>query len=94
MKRYKARIMYHEGAGQDVYLCSDVDNAQPNVCNQDGFPIEAVKHLSRCACNCQTCRADVTHNRHVASCMVGKAQEYLEEHVIEKTLYGGPITHD
>ncbi len=69
-------------------------DTQAKVCNQDGFPIEAVKHLSRCACNCQTCRADVTHNRHMASCMVGKAQEYLEEDVIEKALYGGLITHD
>ena len=57
--------------------------------DMDEFPLECVKHLASCSCNCQQSGPDVTHNKHVRSCMVGKAQKYLGIKVAEKPLYSG-----
>ena len=46
-----------------------------------------VEHTARCSCNCQWSATDVEQNRHVQSCMVGKAQLILGQVVSEKPLY-------
>ena len=48
-----------------------------------------VEHTAKCSCNCQQSGIDVDENRHVKSCMVGKAQQMLGQQVTEKPLYGG-----
>lgn len=44
---------------------------------RDSFPMEAVRHLSRCVCHCQRTGPEVDANAHLESCMVGQAQKYL-----------------
>ena len=53
------------------------------------FPMDCVAHLSRCTCHCQHSAPDVSENRHVKSCMVGQAQQYLGQNVTDKSLYCG-----
>jgi len=55
----------------------------------ESFPDEAVRHLSRAACYCQMSGPDVEENRHVESCMVGRAQEHLGMKVTKRALCGG-----
>ena len=55
----------------------------------ENFPLKCVEHLSKCSCNCQQSGPDVEQNRHVASCMVGKAQQYLGIKITDKPLYCG-----
>ena len=69
----------NEKAGRNSYADS----------NGSDFPMECVKHLASCSCGCQTSGPDVSKNRHVNSCMVGKAQAFLGHKVTEKKLYGG-----
>lgn len=49
--------------------------------------MEAVQHLSRCACHCQVSDPDVTANAHLEFCMVGLAQKHLGLKVTKKDLY-------
>lgn len=66
-------------------LVSDVGD----IVDKEKFPLQCVKHLARCACKCQQSGPDVDNNRHVISCMVGKAQAYLGIKVTDKPLYSG-----
>lgn len=50
------------------------------------FPMECVKHVARCSCNCQFSGVDVEQNSHLQSCMVGKAQKYLGMRVTKKKM--------
>jgi hypothetical protein len=52
----------------------------------DSFPMECVLFLSRGDCNCQSTGPDVDRNRHVSSCMVGKAQKFLGAKVEDRPL--------
>ena len=54
---------------------------------KEDFPMEAVNHLARSNCHCQTCRKDVDENRHWECCWVGKAQAYLGRIVKIKPLW-------
>ena len=45
------------------------------------FPMEAVRYLAYKPCRCQRSSCDVVHNIHWSTCIVGKAQAFLERKV-------------